>query len=97
MNGTKASMQKFSKPNPTFTLKRTFINSWKTKFFEHGNTITVKRKGRPSVLNDTLLKPTKDIIVGTRNISRKVVVAIGAGVVTVNDQGVNVSTEKSSK
>lgn len=97
MNGTKASMQKFSKPNPTFTLKRTFINSWKTKFFEQGNTITVKRKGRPNVLSDTLLKPTKDIIVGTRNISRKVVVAIGAGVVAVNDQGVNVSTEKSSK
>ena len=63
---------------------------------------TLKRKGWPILLSDTLLKGAKDITVGTRlagtMISRKMVVAISTGVLKPNDDpGVYVCTVKHQK
>lgn len=82
-NGTQAAQKKFSKIYPKYDLKRTSINSWKVKCKNTKSASLDKRMGRPNLLDDNLIKKTKDIIIGTRNagtvISRRMVVAIGKG------------------
>ena len=89
VNGTNAAIKKFAKLYPKFTFKRTTINTWKTKYQKNGNETVLKSIGRPNLLSDILLKKTKDIIIGTRLagtvISRRMVMAIGTGVVKAND------------
>ena len=89
VNGTNAAIKKFAKLYPKFTFKRTAINTWKTKYQKNGNETVLKSIGRPNLLSDILLKKTKNIIIGTRLagtvISRRMVMAIGTGVVKAND------------
>lgn len=94
VHGTHAAMKKFSELYPKFKFKRTTINTWKSKLKANGqqNTNTLfKKTGRPNLLPEELLKKTKDVIIGTRLagtvISRRMVIAIGNGVVKANDPG----------
>ena len=83
LNGTKAALKRYPKIYPKYDLKRTSVNSWKSKIKDKKENSLVKRSGRPNPLSDDLLKKTKDIIIGTRNagtvISRRMVIAIGTG------------------
>ena len=82
-NGTKTALKRYSKIYRKYDLKRTFVNSWKSKIKDKKENSLAKRSRRPNLLSDDLLKKTKDIIVGTRNagtvISRRMVIAIGTG------------------
>ena len=64
VNGTKAAIDKFCKLYPRYTLKRTTINTWKTKTSKNkGSTSPLSKKsGRPNYLSDSLMKKAKDII-----------------------------------
>ena len=83
LNETKAALKRYSKIYPKYDLKRTSVNSWKSKIKGENENSLAKRSGRPNLLSDDLLKKTKDIIIGTRNagtvISRRMVIAIGKG------------------
>ena len=83
LNGTKAALKRYSKIYPKYDLKRTSVNSWKSKIKDKKENSLAKRSGRPNLLSDDLLKKTKDIIIGTCNagtvISRRMVIAIGTG------------------
>ena len=83
LNGTKAALKRYSKIYPKYDLKRTSVNSWKSKIKDKKENSLAKRSGRPNLLSDDLLKKTKDIIIGTRIagtvISRRMVIAIGTG------------------
>ena len=61
----------------------------RASFKNNGNSQNLKKIGRPNLLSEELLKRTKDVIVGSRLagtvISRRMVIAIGTGVVKVND------------
>ena len=65
------------------------ISSWKASFKNNGNSQNLKKIGRPNLLSEELLKRTKDVIIGSRLagtiISRRMVIAIGTGVVKAND------------
>ena len=78
----------FSKQYSKFTDKQTSINSWKTLLKKREDNQTFNKKGRPNLLSETLLKKTKDVIVGSRlaaiEISRKMIIAIGTAVVKAN-------------
>ena len=67
------------------------ISSWKASFKNNGNSQNLKKIGRPNLLSQELLKRTKDVIIGSRLagtvISRRMVIAIGTGVVKANDPG----------
>ena len=67
------------------------ISSWKASFKNNGNSQNLKKIGRPNLLSEELLKRTKDVIIGSRLagtvISRRMVIAIGTGVVKANDPG----------
>ena len=67
LNGTKAALKRYSKIYPKYDLKRTSVNSWKSKIKDKKENSLAKRSGRPNLLSDDLLKKTKDIIIGTRN------------------------------
>ena len=83
LNGTKAALKRYSKIYPKYDLKRTSVNSWKSKIKDKKENSLAKRSGRPNLLSDDLLKKTKNIIIGMRNagtvISRRMVIAIGTG------------------
>ena len=83
LNGTKAALKRYSKIYPKYDLKRTSVNSWKSKIKDKKENSLAKRSRRPNLLSDDLLKKIKDIIIGTRNagtvISRRMVTAIGTG------------------
>ena len=84
LNGTKAAFKRYSKIYPKYDhLKRTSVDSWKSKIKDKKENSLAKRSGRPNLLSDDLLKKTKEIIIGTRNagtvISRRMVIAIGTG------------------
>ena len=88
-HSTKDVLAKFSKQYPKYTFKRTSINFWKASIKNNGNSQNLKKIGRPNLLSEELLKRTKDVIVGLglagTTISRRTVIAIGAGVVKAND------------
>ena len=67
LNETKAALKRYSKIYPKYDLKRTSVNSWKSKIKDKKENSLAKRSGRPNLLSDDLLKKTKDIIIGTRN------------------------------
>ena len=67
LNGTKATLKRYSKVYPKYDQKRTSVNSWKSKIKDKKENSLAKRFGRPNLLSDELLKKTKDIIIGTRN------------------------------
>ena len=87
LNGTKAALKRYSKIYPKYDLKRTSVNSWKSKIKDKKENSLAKRSGRPNLLSDNLLKKTKDIIIGTRNtgtvISRRMVIGTGQLVIFV--------------
>ena len=88
-HSTKDALAKFSKQYPKYILKQTSINSWKASFKNNGNRENLRKIGRPNLLSEELLKRTKDVIIGSRLagtiISRRMVIAIGTGVVKAND------------
>ena len=87
VNGTKTALKRYSKIYPKYDLKRTSVNSWKSRIKDKKENSLAKRSGRPNLLSDDLLKKTKDIIIGTRNagtaISRRIVIAIGTGTLVI--------------
>ena len=92
INGTKSALEHFGKKYPHFTFLRTSVNNWKKKIEKSGMTIGKSASGRPNSLREDLLNKVKDIIVGTRAaggvISRRMVIAIGNGVVKANDPNI---------
>ena len=90
-HSTKDALAKFSKQYLKYTFKRTSINSWKASLKNNGNSQNLKKIGRPNLLSEELLKRTKDIIIGSglagTVISRRMVFAIGTGVVKANYPG----------
>ena len=85
LHGTKAAMDYFTKIYPHHTFLRTSVNNWKKKIKDKK---IQGKKGRPNLLDENLLNKVKDVIVGTRAaggvISRRMVIAIGIGVVKAN-------------
>ena len=86
IHGTKAAIDRFSKVYTKYSLKRTTANGWKErckKNYLH----SIGKRGRPNLVDDEILKKIKDVVIGSRlagtAISRKMVVAIGTGVVKV--------------
>ena len=67
------------------------LNSCKASFKNNENSQNLKKIGRPNLLSEELLKRTKDIIIGSglagTVISRRMVFAIGTGVVKANYPG----------
>ena len=67
------------------------ISSWKASFKNNGNSQNLKKIGRPNLVSEELLKRTKDIIIDSRLaglvISRRMIIAVGAGVIKANDPG----------
>ena len=88
---TKDALEKFLKQHSKFTFKRTSRNSWKTLLKKSGDNQTFNKKGPSKLLSETLLKRTKDAIVGSHLagtlISRRMVIAIITGVAKANDPG----------
>ena len=92
LNGAKLAVEKFKKNYPKYTFIRTSINNWKNKIQRDKNdpvSSTVnERRGRPNLLPDELMLKVEDVITGVRLaggvISRKMVMAIGTGVVKAN-------------
>ena len=92
LNGTKLAVEKFKKKYPKCTFIRTSINNWKNKIQrdknDPGSSTVHERRGRPNLLLDELMLKVKDVIICVRLaggvISRKMVMAIGTGVVKAN-------------
>lgn len=89
IHGTQAAIKRFEETYPTYIFKRTSVNNWKNKLKTSKDKNTVfKKKGRPNLLADDLLGKVKVLMIGTRAagtaISRRLVVAIGKGVVKAN-------------
>ena len=59
LNGTKAALKRYSKIYPKYDLKRTSVNSWKSKIKDKKENSLAKRSGRPILLSDDLLKRQK--------------------------------------
>ena len=80
---TKAAVDKYSKIYPKYDLKRTSVNTWKTKCKSNKENTLIKKSGRRNRLSDELLRKTKDIVIGTRSagtvISRRMIIAVGTG------------------
>ena len=93
-HSTKDALAKFSKQYPKYTFKETSINSRKASFKNNGNSQNLKKTGRSILLSEELLKRTKDVITGSHLagtvISRRIAIAIGAGVVKANNPGTTV-------
>ena len=77
-----------------YSLKRTTVNGWKESCKKKKNDqpiAPIQRKGRPNLVDDEMLKKTKDIV-GSRlartAISRKMVTAIATGVIKANDPNI---------
>lgn len=90
-NGTKSALEKFKKKYPKYTFVRTSVNNWKKKIEKdkkQNNDTVHRRKGRPNLLDDQTLGKVKDVVTGVRLaggvISRKMVIAIGTGVLKAN-------------
>ena len=86
LHGTKAT---FERINKVYTFVRTTINNWKLKMKKEKNGKTIlKKKGQPNLVSDDFMKKIKTIMIGTRAagtaISRRIVMAIGNGVVMSN-------------
>ena len=81
--GTKAAVDKYSKNYPKYDLKRTSVNTSKTKCKNSKENTLAKKPGRPNILSHEHLQKTKDIVIATRSagtvISRRIVIAIGTG------------------
>ena len=90
-HSTKDAIEKFSKEYRKFTFKRTWTNSWETSLKNSGDRQTFNKKGRQNLLSETLLTKKKGVIFGSclagTVISRRVVIAIGTGVIKANDAG----------
>ena len=91
LNGTKSALAKFGRKYPKYTFLRTSVNNWKVKIGKdkkQNNVTAYKKKGRPNLLEDDLLTKVKDVVTGVRMaggvISRRMVMAIGTGVVKAN-------------
>ena len=60
LNGTKAALKRYSKIYPKYDhLKRTSVDSRKSKIKDKKENSLAKRSGRPNLLSDDLLKKTK--------------------------------------
>ena len=91
-NDTKAALKCFSLKYPQYEFKRVTINNWKKKILkdqESGEGNFINKVGRPNKVNDEIMLKIKEIIVGIRlagaAISRKMVIAIGTGVIRANN------------
>ena len=91
INGTKSALEKINTKYPQYTFVRTSVNNWKKKIEndKKQNIVTViAKKGRPNFLDDETLAKVRDGITGIRLtggvISRKMVIAIGNGVIKAN-------------
>ena len=90
IHGTKSALEKFGKKYPKCTFIRTSVNNWKKKIEKDkkNDNATVHRKVRPNLLHDEFLVKVKDVVTGVLMagsvISRKMVIAIGTGVVKAN-------------
>ena len=90
-NGTKAALKRFSSKYPHYEFKRVTIYNWKKKIPKDqvlGEGNFLNKIGRSSKVNDEIMLKIKEIIVGIRlagaAISRKMVIAIGTGVMKAN-------------
>ena len=92
IHGTKAALEKFGKKYPHYKFIRNTVNHWKCKAKQSNTTVGKSGSGRPNLLSEDTLKKVKDIIIGTRTaggvISRRMVIAIGIGVVKANDPNI---------
>ena len=89
IHGTKASLKRFNEIYRKYTFLRTSIKNWKFRIKKDKEVKTIfKRKGPPNLLSDGLIAKVKTIMIGTRAagtaISRRIVMAIGNGVVKSN-------------
>ena len=89
LHGTKATVERFNKVYPNYTFVRTTINNWNIKMKKEKDGKTIfKKKGRPNLVSDDFMEKIKTIMIGTRvagtTISRRIVMAIGNGVVKSN-------------
>ena len=85
--GTASAIKKFSSKYAKYNFNKTTANSWKTKCKVANPTF--KKAERPNLLNETLLKKVKDVVIGTRAaggvLNRKHILNIAKGVVTANN------------
>ena len=85
LHGTNATVQRFNKVYPKYTFVRTTIYNWKLKMKKEKDE---KKKGRPNLVSDDFMKKIKTIMIVTQAagtaISRRIVMAIGNGVVRSN-------------
>lgn len=91
INGTKSALEKFNTKYPQYTFIRTSVNNWKKKIENNKKqniSTTIAKKGRPNLLDDETLAKVRDGITGIRMtggvISRKMVIAIGNGIIKAN-------------
>ena len=89
LHGTKVTVERFNKVYPNYTFVRTTINNWNIKMKKEKDGKTIfKKKGRPNLVSDDFMEKIKTIMIGTRvagtTISRRIVMAIGNGVVKSN-------------
>ena len=90
IHGTKSALEKFGKKYPKCTFIRTSVNNWKKKMEKDkkNDNATMHRKVRPNLLHDEFLVKVKNVVTGVLMaggvISRKMVNAIGTGVVKAN-------------
>ena len=79
----------FNEKYPKYNLVRTSADSWKKKIGSKSSQTPFEKKVRPNLLNDNLLKNVKYVMIGTgvagAVISRRLVIAIGKGVVKSNN------------
>ena len=89
IHGTKAGSDCFNEKYPKYNLVRTSADSWKKKIGSKSSQTPFEKKVRPNLLNDNLLKNVKYVMIGTgvagAVISRRLVIAIGKGVVKSNN------------
>ena len=89
LHRTKATVERFNKVYPKYIFVWTTINNWKLKMKKEKDGKTIfKKKGWPNSVSDDFMKKIKTIMIRTRAagtaISRRIVVAIGNGVVRSN-------------
>ena len=85
----KEALAKFSKQYPKYTFKQTSIKSSKVSFKNSENSQNLTKISRQDLSSEELLERTKNVIIGSRLagtvILRRMVNAIGTGVVKTND------------
>ena len=91
IHGTKSALEESGEKYPKYTFIRTSVNNWKKKIEKdkkNDNATVHRRKGRRNLLDYEFLVKVKDVMTGVRMaggvIWRKMVIAIGTGVVNVN-------------